>query len=306
METTKTTLVLMAAGLGSRYKGGIKALAPVGPNGEIIMDYSVHDAIEAGFGKIVFVIRKEIEEDFVELIFNRVKAVCDECGVEAVYVLQNMDDVPVPIDYERTKPWGTCHAVLAARNVIDEPFCVLNADDFYGKMAFRKINYFLNHTTNDNELCMAGFKIMNTLSENGGVTRGVCSLDEHGCLSNIRETRHIVRCGNAAEADGEMIAPNTCASMNMWGMPKAMIDVLAKGFEEFLKNMQDPMTSEFLLPVFLGDQLRRGNLTIKVLPTSDHWFGVTYIEDHPIVVGEINKLIKRGIYNKKLYSDLLD
>lgn len=299
-----TTLLIMAAGMGSRYKGGIKALEAIGPNKEIIMDYSVHDAIAAGFNRIIFVIRKEIEEDFKALIFNRLYELGKMLNIEMLYVLQDLHDIPGTVPEGRTKPWGTCHAVLAARELLDGPFCVLNADDFYGKTAFRKVHYFLEHSVSETEICLAGFKLINTLSEHGGVTRGLCALDYDGNLSNIRETRNIISTPYGPSADNLAIAPNTCASMNMWGLTRGMVSMFENGFKSFLENMEDPLTSEFLLPSYIGDLLRHGEVTVKVLPTSDKWFGVTYIEDHPHAVDQINQLIRAGIYSEHLYSDL--
>jgi UTP-glucose-1-phosphate uridylyltransferase len=309
----KTTLLVMAAGIGSRFGGGIKQLEPVGLNDEIIMDYSIHDAIEAGFNKIVFVIRKDIEADFRERIGNRVEAVCGRLNVETEYVFQSLDDIPqsftVPTD--RTKPWGTGQAVLAAKAVINEPFMVINADDYYGKEAFKKIHDYLCEEHKPSEYCMAGFILANTLSENGGVTRGVCKVDG-GKLTDVVETSNIEKTAMGAAVNGVEIDANSYVSMNMWGFPSESgkkpeyLDILEQGFVDFFNTTvkDNPLKAEYLLPIHIGELLKTGKISVKVLETKDKWFGVTYKQDKAFVVESFKKLIDDSVYSKDLYSDL--
>ena len=303
----KTSLVIMAAGIGSRFGGGIKQLAPIGPNGEIIMDYSIHDAIAAGFNKIVFIIRKDIEADFREVIGNRIEALCSRLGVEVAYVFQSLDDLPVgfvrPAD--RKKPWGTGQAILTCRGVVKEPFGVINADDYYGRDSFRKLHDFLAVERKPNEFCMVAFQLGKTLSENGGVARGVCQVNAEGYLTDIHETFNIVRTSEAAASDGRPLALDTPVSMNMWGLTPAFIDRLADGFVEFLSGIAgNELKAEYLLPNCIGEQLEAGEATVAVLHTTDKWFGVTYKEDKAIVVDSMRALIEKGVYRSDLFSDL--
>lgn len=305
----KTTLVIMAAGIGSRYGGGIKQLAAVGPNGEIIMDYSIHDAIEAGFEKLVFIIRKDIEQDFLAVIGNRIEAMCSRLGVEVAYAFQELENLPkgFRVPEGRKKPWGTGQAVLVCRELIHEPFAVINADDYYGKDAFRKIHDYLVDNAKDApyHLCMAGFILKNTLSDNGSVTRGICQVDERNDLRNVVETKNIVKIPNGAASNGQTLDPNTYVSMNMWGMNPEMMDVLDSEFCTFLRNLnEDATTVEYLLPTCIGKLLQEHKVTVKVLPTTDQWFGVTYQEDKEMVVDSIGALIADGIYPADLFSDL--
>lgn len=303
----KTTLVIMAAGLGSRFGGGIKQLAPVGLNDEIIMDYSVHDAIESGFNKIVFIIRKDIEADFRERIGERIEKVCTACGVEVKYVFQSLDDVPSEVPEGRIKPWGTGQAVLAAKNVINEPFAVINADDYYGKDAFSKVHDFLCSSLSEREYCMAGFILKNTLSENGTVTRGICCVDGDYNLTNVVETRNILKTADGASADGREIDVNSHVSMNMWGLSPEFVKLLEEGFVKFFKETvpSDPLKAEYLLPIYIGELLQKNEISVKVLETTDKWFGVTYREDMPYVCESFRQLIKDGVYKEDLYSDLV-
>lgn len=237
----KTTLLIMAAGIGSRFGDSIKQLEPVGLNGEMIMDYSIHDAIKSGFNKIVFVIRKDIESDFREKIGNRVEAICNALNVEVAYAFQNLESIPanfmVPVG--RTKPWGTGQAVLAAKDVIKEPFMVINADDYYGKEAFVKIHEYLCESHEPSAYCMAGFILENTLSEHGGVTRGICKVDGNQ-LVDVVETSNIEKTEDGAAVAGVAIEYGTYVSMNMWGFPAeegkkpAYLDILEQGFVDFL------------------------------------------------------------------------
>jgi hypothetical protein len=307
----KTTLVIMAAGIGSRFGGGIKQLEPVGRHGEIIMDYSVHDAIAAGFNKIVFIIRHDIEKAFREVIGTRIEAVCKQLGVETEYAFQEMSDIPEGfiVPEGRQKPWGTGQAVLACKGKVNEPFAVINADDYYGKEAFCKLHDFLqgynkNEATN---FGMAGFILKNTLSDNGGVTRGVCRLDENGYLVGVDETSDIVKTENGAQANGVSIDPESYVSMNMWGLTPEFIDMLETGFVDFLSKIDsNPLKAEYLLPIYIDELLQAGRVSVKVLDTKDKWFGVTYKEDKADVVSSFEKLIQAGVYNDKLYDDLLN
>lgn len=298
----------MAAGIGSRFGGGIKQLEPVGPNGEIIMDYSIHDALEAGFDKIVFIIRKDLEKDFKEIIGNRIEKIAP---VE--YAFQEMDDLPegFSVPEGRKKPWGTGQAILAARNVVHEPFLVINADDYYGKEGFKKIHDYMVNEMDENgdvyDMCMAGFVLANTLSANGGVTRGVCTVDENGYLEKVTETYNIYldRVGmHASSHDGQavLVKPDQPVSMNMFGLPAAFIKELEKGFPKFLSNVPEgDLKAEYLLPMIIDQCIREKKASVRVLDTPDKWFGVTYKEDKPAVVAAIRKLIDEGVYPEKLF-----
>ena len=303
----KTSLLIMAAGIGSRFGGGIKQLAPVGPNGEIIMDYSIHDAIEAGFNKIVFVIRKDIEDDFREIIGNRIEKICADNNVEVAYAFQALDKLPAGYEVPegRSKPWGTGQAVLVAKDVINEPFAVINADDYYGKEAFVNIHNFLVTEVEDNKYCMAGFILKNTLSDNGAVTRGVCQSDENGWLTKIVETSGIEKTRTGAQSGGVEIDIESLVSMNMWGLPVSYMDVLERDFSEFLDNITgNELKAEYLLPIHIGQLLEKDAVAVKVLPTNDKWFGVTYKEDKDFVVESFKRLIADGVYSTELFSDL--
>jgi len=308
----KTTLVIMAAGIGSRFGGGIKQLEPVGLSGEIIMDYSIHDAIKAGFNKIVFIIRKDIEADFREVIGERIEKMCASLGVEVGYAFQSLDDIPAGagVPEGRSKPWGTGQAVLCAKELVSEPFAVINADDYYGKEAFVKLHQHLCQNVGDkydpNAFCMAGFILKNTLSENGGVTRGVCKVDANGYLTDVEETSNIVKTESGAEADGRQIDPDSFVSMNMWGLTPEFMDLLEVGFDEFFKTAApaNPLKAEYLLPIYIGQLLREDKVSVKVLETKDKWFGVTYKEDKELVVESFKRLIAAGEYDKDLFSDL--
>lgn len=303
---SKVTLVVMAAGIGSRFGGGIKQLEAVGPNGEIIMDYSIHDALEAGFNKVVFVIRKDLDKDFKEIIGRRMEKL-----VEVEYAYQELNDIPERFQKKtegRKKPWGTGQAILCCKDVVDEPFLVINADDYYGKEAYREAYAYLTGRKDDNayEACMVGFVLKNTLSDNGGVTRGVCKVDEHRMLSEIVETSNIVKTAEGAAVqteDGAVpIDVESEVSMNMWGLSPKFFEVLDKGFNEFLEKL-DPenLKGEYLLPTIIGDLLKEGKMRVEVRKSHDEWFGVTYKEDKPDVVAAIQKLIKNGVYPEKLF-----
>ncbi len=305
----KTTLVIMAAGIGSRFGGGIKQLEPVGVNGEIIMDYSIFDAMEAGFDKIIFVIRKDIEKDFMEVIGNRIEKVCADRGVEVAYAFQSMDNLPCGFvkPENRKKPFGTGQAILACDGLIDGPFAVINADDYYGKEAYVQLHKFLSASDADhpNDYCMAGFILKNTLSDNGGVTRGICEVNEEGYLTHVVETKNIVKEGGNACVDGRVLAPETYTSMNMWGLTPQFMDILRDGFAAFLKDAFEKgqaESAEYLLPTIIGDLLAENKVTVRVLPTHDKWFGVTYKEDKASVTESFRDLIARGVYKEKLFS----
>lgn len=304
----KTALVIMAAGIGSRFGGGIKQLEPVGPSGEIIMDYSIHDALEAGFDKIIFIIRKDLEKDFREIIGNRIEKIA-----HVEYAFQEMDDLPegFSVPEGRKKPWGTGQAVLAARDLIHEPFLVINADDYYGKEGFRIIHdYMVNEMKEDGEtydMCMAGFILSNTLSENGGVTRGVCTVGESGYLTKVTETYNIYRDADgmhASDNDGNPVTVEACqhVSMNMFGFPASFVKELEKGFPEFLSNVREgDLKAEYLLPSIIDGCIHDGKARVRVLETQDKWFGVTYKEDKPAVVASIRKLVDAGVYKSPLF-----
>jgi hypothetical protein len=298
------TLVIMAAGMGSRY-GGIKQLEPVGPGGEIIMDYSIYDAIRAGFNKIVFIIRRDIEEDFNNIIGKRLPG-----NIKTEYVFQELDKIPSfyvkPED--RTKPWGTGHAILCCKDVVNEPFAVINADDYYGREGFGLIYEFLNSSArDDNNYCMAGFILGNTLSKNGGVTRGICRAGSDGMLEEIVETSGIIQSGDMAKATGSgkediYISLNSVVSMNMWGFKPGLFNELEIGFNNFLKGLPEKeLKKEYLLPEAVGELVKKGKASVKVLKTSDRWFGVTYKEDKASVVDSIRELVDKGVYPPRLF-----
>lgn len=304
---SKATLVIMAAGIGSRFGGGIKQLEPVGPNGEIIMDYSIYDAMEAGFDKVVFVIRKDLEKDFREVIGNRIEKV-----VDVDYAFQEVDDIPQPYKEtfkERTKPWGTGQAILCCKDVVDAPFLVINADDYYGKEAFQEGFEYLTGAQNKEgrEICMIGFVLKNTLSDNGAVTRGICQVGDDGMLTKIVETHNIEKVEDGAairKEDGlEAVDVNSAVSMNMWGLRPDFFQTLDVGFKEFLSKVEpENLKAEYLLPTIIGELLEEGKLAVKVLKSHDKWFGVTYKEDKEAVVAAVRGLIDAGVYPEKLFE----
>ena len=295
-----------AAGLGSRF-GGIKQLEPVGPSGEIIMDYSIYDAIEAGFEKVVFIIRKDIEEDFKEVIGNRISE-----QIETEYVIQDVAALPegFTLPEGREKPWGTGHAVLCCKGVVDGPFAVINADDYYGKEAFVKVNAYLKNPEEINEkynFCMAAFRLGNTLSENGTVTRGVCSVGENQVLLDVNETFDIRKDGDMATAmrdDKEIrVSLEQPVSMNMWGFTAEFIDELDARFADFLEGIEgNELKAEYLLPSIVDDLIKEGSARVKVLDTKDKWFGVTYQNDKELVRQSLERLVAEGVYPKKLFK----
>ena len=304
---SRATLVIMAAGLGSRFGTGIKQLEPVGPGGEIIMDYSIYDALEAGFDKVVFVIRRDLEKDFREVIGRRIEKI-----TEVAYAYQEVEDIPSEFREkfpDRTKPWGTGQAVLCCRNVVDSPFLVINADDYYGKEAYREAYSYLTSMskTGKIQICMVGFVLKNTLSENGGVTRGICRVDDSGMLTQIVETHNIEKSGeNAVVRDGEKMTYldiDSPVSMNMWGLPEEFFDILEEGFQKFLKDTpQDDLKAEYLLPTLIGQLLQEEKIDVKVLRSKEQWFGVTYKEDKDAVVSALKRLTEKKSYPSVLYT----
>ena len=300
------TLAVLAAGIGSRYGAGIKQLERVGPSGEIIMDYSIHDAIRAGFNRVIFIIRPDIYEDFREVIGDRLEAKFRALGVKWDYAFQELTDMPEG----RTKPWGTGQAVLACRELLDGPFAVINADDYYGESAYRKAYEFLSGSRPEEpyRFGMVGFILKNTLSDAGAVTRGVCTVDGKGYLTNIVETRHIVKTAAGAEARGpagvRVLDGDSLVSMNMWMLTPAFVDALAGGFERFKAGMADPLRDEYLLPDIVDRMLQAGLATVQVLPSEDRWFGITYQDDKAGVAEGIHDLVALGLYPEDLFSDL--
>ena len=299
----KTTLLIMAAGIGSRFGEGIKQLEPVDNNNHIIMDYSIHDAIEAGFNEVVFIIRKDIEEEFKKVIGNRITDVCAKYNVTVDYAFQDINDIPGTLPEGRTKPWGTGQSVLAAKDIIDSPFVVINADDYYGKEAFKAVHEFL---INGGKSCMAGFVLKNTLSDNGSVTRGICKMDSDNNLTEIIETKNIIKTGDGAIADNQVLDIDSLVSMNMWGLTLDFLDVLGEGFKEFFDKevCQDPLKSEYLIPVFIGQLLEQGKLNVKVLRTDDTWYGMTYKEDVITVKERFSEMLENKFYSEELFNDI--
>lgn len=304
------TLVVMAAGIGSRFGGGIKQLEPMGPSGEIIMDYSIYDAKEAGFNKVVFIIRKDLEKDFKEIIGNRIEKVID-----VDYAFQEIDNLPegFAVPEGRKKPWGTGQAILSCKGIVKEPFVVINADDYYGKTGFKKVyNHLVNAKSKEEngvyDMCMAGFILGNTLSDNGTVTRGICKANEDGYLSTVVETgglklneQGIVEYeDNGADLD---VTVNSLVSMNMWGFTPDFINELDAGFTEFLKSVPEGnVKKEYLLPGVVDELIQKKAATVKILPTEDKWFGVTYKEDKEAVVNAFKELIANGVYKEDLWG----
>ena len=307
------SLVIMAAGIGSRFGGGIKQLASVGEDGSIIMDYSVHDAIEAGFDEIIFIIRDEIEKDFMDIIGHRIEKAASARNVRVYYVNQSLTILPkgFTLPAGRTKPWGTGKAVLSASTLLDKPFAVINADDYYGKEAFVQMADFLKNTPEDSRdhYCMAGFLLKNTLSDFGSVTRGICRATDDGFLSGIEETHDVKKLpgGKAAGEFGE-VDVNSLVSMNMWGFTPDFVSKLSDGFVEFLDKVLnrgegDPMKAEYLLPNFVEELLQKNEVDVKVLPSKDTWYGLTYKEDIPAVREAFKRMVSSGVYASPLFGD---
>lgn len=303
----KPTLLLLAAGMGSRY-GGLKQLDGLGPNGETIMDYSIYDAIQSGFGKIVFVIRKDFEQEFRDKVLSKY-----EGHIPAELVFQALDDLPegFKVPEGRVKPWGTNHAVLMAKNVIKEPFCVINCDDFYNRDCFRVMGKFLSELPegSKNRYAMVGFRVGNTLSENGTVARGICSKDTDDNLTSVVERTEIERHGDEIQYKDEQgqwvtVGENTPVSMNVWGFTPdyfAYSEEYFKGFLSDPKNLANPK-AEFFIPLMVNKLINDGTATVKVLDTTSRWFGVTYAADRPGTVEKIQKLVSEGVYPEKLFG----
>ena len=304
----KTALIVMAAGIGSRYGAGIKQLAKIGPFGEIIMDYSVHDALAAGFDKLIFVIRKDIEEEFRDIIGKRIEKIAN-----VHYAFQELNVLPkgYSLPEGRSKPWGTAHALMQARNMVDCPFAVINADDFYGKEGYRLIHDFLvqeRPETKILEMCMAGYHLKNTLSKNGSVNRGICNVSKDGYLLSIEEIYEIKR-----EEDGVLRGLNqrketvcleeeAIASMNMFGLPEEFLDLVTEKFPAWLDKYGKEMKSEYLLPREINNLMLEGRGRVEVLPDHDRWFGVTYHEDKALAEEALRECIAEGLYPEKLYN----
>ncbi len=291
----------MAAGMGSRY-GGLKQLDPIGPNGEFILDYTVYDALAAGFDKVVFVIKEENLETFKETVGNRIGS-----RIETAYCFQNLNDLPegYSVPEGRTKQWGTAHAVLAARNEIKGPFAAVNADDFYGRESFELIAKYIGE--NDGAACMAGFVLKNTLTENGTVSRGECVVDENGDLADITERTKIMRLenGNTAYFENDEwidIPEDTIVSMNCWGLPQEFFGYAEKSFIEFLNEGGDELKKEYYLPTAVKKYLAESGKSARVLRTNAKWYGVTYKEDRETVVNHIRASIENGIYPEELWK----
>ncbi len=298
----KPTLVVLAAGMGSRY-GGLKQVDPVGPSGEAILDYSVFDAVRAGFGKVVFVIRHDFEAEFKEKVGSKYEGL-----VPVDYCYQDINDLPAPyaVPEGRAKPWGTAHATRAARAVVKEPFAVINADDFYGRDAFAKLAAFLNDTK-PMAFAMVGYKLELTLSENGSVARGVCAVNDEGLLTSVTEMTKLVKAGEVAEnredeANPVKVPLDARVSMNLWGFTPELFDELERRFPEWLAVNGAKEKSEWYIPFVVDELIREGKATCRVLPTDSSWFGVTYREDKPFVTGEIRKLVDAGEYPANLLA----
>ena len=304
----KPILVVMAAGMGSRY-GGLKQIDPIGKNGEIIIDYSIFDAYRAGFRKVVFIIKEEIFVDFKEVIGDRISKIMDVC-----YAFQKLDDLPegFTVPEGRVKPWGTGHAVLAARDYIDGPFAVINADDYYGVEGFKKIYDFLS-TAEDDEKChytMVGYELMNTLSENGHVARGVCTTNADGYLDNVVERTKIVKgevMPRFTEDDGATwtdLPNDTIVSMNMWGFTRSYLDEAEARFPAFLEETAktNPLKGEYFLPSVVSQLLAEKKARVRVLSSEDKWYGVTYKEDKPVVVNALAEMRSSGVYPQNLWG----
>lgn len=305
----KPTLVIMAAGMGSRY-GGLKQIEPVGPNGEIIMDYSIYDALKANFGKVVFIIKKEIEEAFKQTIGDRISSIID-----TAYVYQEVSAY-IPLNYSvhegRVKPWGTAHAVLCCKDIVDTPFAVINADDFYGSTSFEEIGKYLSEVKDSEDFysyAMIGFQLENTLTEHGTVARGVCNVDPYNYLVDINERTKIKKFGEDAKytEDGENwinIPKESTVSMNTWGFTPSIFKELEAGFMKFLEeNEANILKAEYFIPSVVDSLIKEGKAKVKVLKSKEQWYGVTYKEDKPMVHEAINKLIRSGIYPEKLWGN---
>ena len=300
----RPTLVVLAAGMGSRY-GGLKQVDPIGPSGEAILDYSVFDAVHSGFGKVVFVIRRDFEAEFKAKVGRKYVGL-----VPVEYCYQDLRDVPAPyaVPLEREKPWGTAHAVRAARGAVGEPFAVINADDFYGRDSFAKLGAFLSEVDPGSlHFAMAAYRLELTLSKNGSVARGVCDVEVDGTLRGVAEMMKLVRSGDVAEnredeANPAKVPLDARVSMNCWGFTPGLFAELEERFPKFLAERGGEAKSEWYIPFVVDELIREGKADCRVLPTESRWFGVTYREDRPFVVGEIAKLVESGEYPRNLLS----
>ncbi len=304
MADIKPTLVVLAAGMGSRY-GGLKQVDPVGPSGEAILDYSVFDAVRAGFGKVVFIIRKDFEAEFKEKVGKKYEGV-----IPVDYCYQDINDLPAPytVPAGRAKPWGTAHAIRSARNVVKEPFAAINADDFYGRDAFAKLAEFLSAPKADGKIhfAMVGYNLSLTLSDHGSVARGICSLDAEGYLTGVKEMTKLVKAGAVARNEEDPENPvevplDARVSMNLWGFTPELFTQLEKRFPAWLAENGQKEKSEWYIPFVVDEMIKDGTADAKVLPTESSWFGVTYREDKPLVVAAIQKLVDAGEYPSKLF-----
>ena len=309
----KPTLLVLAAGMGSRY-GGLKQMDGLGPHGETIIDYSIHDAVEAGFGKVVYIVRESFKEAMSEQVKEKYAGVktCDGTPLEFVFVTQELDKIPAPftVPEERVKPWGTAHAVLMAADVIKEPFAVINGDDFYGKESFKILGDWCRaHEKTEGEYCIVGFELENTLSENGSVSRGICSYDSKGRLTDIAEHLEIrkdedgkVYGNNSVNGENHVeLAAKALCSMNMWGFTPDYFAKSAEIFKTFLEAHITEPKKEYYIPYAVDVIVKSGKGACEVLSTPSHWFGVTYKEDRPGVVAKFAELVEKGIYPSPLY-----
>ena len=302
------TLVVLAAGLGSRFTGGVKQLQHVGPSGELIMDYSIHDAIEAGFNRVIFIIRHDIQELFDRAVGDRIRSVCAEKGIEVLCAYQEKEELPggFVCPAERVKPWGTGHALLSCKGMLHGGFAVINADDYYGKDSYLQAMEFLNGLEEDSEgtYGLIGFQLGNTLSDHGGVTRGLCRTEE-GWLTHILETKNVLKTpfGARAEIMGQTMEldADIPVSMNMWAFTPDVLEKLEERFLEFLGEKLTQPKSEFLIPSEMGELLKGGDARIRVLPTSSQWFGMTFAEDMPGVRAAFKAMAEQGIYSDPLF-----
>lgn len=301
----KPTLLILAAGIGSRY-GGLKQLDPIGPSGETIIDYSIYDALRAGFGKVIFIIKEQIEAEFKEVFVERLS---DKIAVD--YVFQETWMVPegTVIPDNRSKPWGTGHAVMMADGKIDGPFAVINADDFYGQGAFQVLADYYKHwtPTGVNDYCMVGYPVANTLSEFGAVSRGICQTDAESNLVDVVERTRIERKDShiAWQNDRDewtVIPDESVVSMNFWGFTPSFFGFLKSGFENFIKNNSQNLKAEFYIPTMVNDLIKSGEASVRVLSSRDKWFGMTYREDRPVVIHNIRELVRSGAYPENLWK----
>jgi hypothetical protein len=309
MAHNKLTLVVLAAGIGSRY-GGLKQVDPVGPSGEMIIDYSIFDALRAGFDQVVFVISKAVEDVFHERVGQVIDRQC-----QTAYVIQSLDDLPAgcSVPEERVKPWGTAHATMTARSVVDTPFAVINADDYYGRGALQAVADWLKVTPQSTSAgtanyCMVGYRLENTLTEHGHVARGICSVDPNGHLRGVRELTHIVRAENEAQytEDGSTwhsLPLDATVSMNMWGFFPGLFPELQGRFSVFLESNQgNILKAEYFLPSVVDQMIKEKKAQVQVLKTSERWYGMTYVQDRPVVKAAIHELVRQGVYPEKLWK----